>query len=413
MTLDINYNITNPRKVDQLLEQAIENRLPNVSNTVATRMLGMRTGTFDNTTQKTFRVIIEVADAGFARIRPIFANGATGGTYTVAGCNARALANLTDALPSPTAVTLPSSGVVPAAPSASRRGYLLGNWTDVNSVPRTDGGKGALICIDAYVSTSASISIVGNGSNDVFTGWATRTNRKFIMQHNDGDCVTTPANFVSTTNRSQSPIVGVQYAALGRVVTVMGIGDSISDGRGTLIGEGFIVPACEAASNSNVYFENINLGFAGVGAPTYRTYLSDAVAAGIIPDVIVFPNGTPNSLNTPITATDIQSCRAATASILADASLSKIYPIVTTTLPTNPSIKDYNSSDSLRVSWNTDTLAFPGISVVDLSTVLSGDLDADGQVNMLAGATTDNIHPNDLGNSLLAAPLAVKLKQLV
>lgn len=290
---------------------------------------------------------------------------------------------------------------------------MVGNWTDVNSVPRTDGGKGALICFDAYVSTSASISIMGNGTSDVFTGWATRANRKVIMRYNDGDCVTTPANFVSVTNRNQSPIVGIQYAALGRVVTVMGVGDSITDGRGTIIGEGFIVPACEEASNSNIYFENINLGFAGVGAATYRTYLSDAVSAGIIPDVVVFPNGTPNSLSTPITPTDIQTCRAATASLLADASISKIYSIVTTVLPTNPSVKDYNSSDSLRVAWNADTLLFPGLSVVDLSSVLSGEVDVDGQVNMRVGTTTDNIHPNDVGNSLLASSLAAKLKQLV
>lgn len=413
MTLDINYTTTNPRNVDKALETAIENRLPSVSNTVATRMLGMRTGTFDNTTQKTFRTIIEVANAGFARVRPIFANGSTGVTYTVAGCNARALANLTDALPSPITVTLPSAGVVPVAPGASRRGYLLGNWTDVNSTPRTDGGSGALICIDAYVNTSASITIVGNGSSDAFTGWATRVNRKFIMRHNDGDCVTTPASFVSTTNRIQSPIVGIQYAALGRVVTVMGVGDSIYDGRGTLIGEGFIVPACEEASNSSVYFENINLGYAGVASATFRTYLADAVAAGIVPDVVVFPSGSPNSFNTPITTTDIQSCRAATAQILADASASKIYPIVTTTLPTNPSVKDYNASDSLRVAWNTDTKAFPGLSVIDLSTVVSGVVDGDGQVNMLAGTTADNIHPNDYGNSLLVVPLVTKLKQLV
>lgn len=381
------------------------------NSNLGTRILSGRMGAFDNSVPKTFRAIIEVAAQGFDAVRPIFANGNTSTTYTVAGCNVRALANLTDSLPSPTTATLPSSGVVAAMPSG-RRSYLLGDWIDLNSVPRTDGGYGALVCIDAYVSTASSITIMGNGSSDVFTGWATRTNRKWIMRHNDGDCVTTPASFVSATNRIQSPIIGLQYAARGRVITVMGVGDSITDGRGTIVGEGFGVPACEAVSSTDIAFEWANMGWAGTPTLTFRRFLSEAVAAGIIPDVVVAPVGSPNSLAAPITAAGINDCRWGLAQIFRDCGVNYINPIFWTLLPTDPAVKDYNASDSLRRDYNAATLAYPDINILDFSAALSGVTDGDGQVNMLAGSTSDGIHPNDAGNAILSAILANSLKSV-
>ncbi len=383
-----------------------------ISN-IGTRILDARMGAFDNTTVKTFRAIIEVAAAGFDQVRPIFGNGSTSVTYTVSACNVRALANLTDALPSPTAATLPSSGIVPVSATALRRNYLVGNWIDLQSVPRTDGGTGALVCIDAYVSTASSITILGNGSNDVFTGWATRANRKWIMRHNDGDCVTTPANFVSVTNRIQSPIVGLQYAARGQVITVMGIGDSITSGRGTIIGEGFGVPACEQAqATTSIPFEWMGCGWAGNASTSYKQYIVDAVTAGIIPHAIVCPHASPNDYFVPITPDRIALSQAAFAEINRVAGANNLPIISWTVMPTNPSVKDYNSSDSLRVALNNSVLAYPGINIADFSATLSGVTDGDGQVNLLVGSTTDGIHPNDAGNALLAPVLANYLIRL-
>ena len=376
---------------------------------LGTRILSGRMGVFDNSTVKTFRAIIEVAAQGFDMVRPIFANGNASTTYTVAGCNVRALANLTDALPSPTTATLPSSGVVAANPS-SRRSFLLGDWIDLTSVPRTDGGYGALVCIDAHVSTASNITILGNGTSDNYTGWAARTNRKWIMRHNDGDCVTTPASFVSTTNRIQSPIIGLQYAARGRVITVMGVGDSITDGRGSIVGEGFGVPACEAMSSSDLVFEWANMGWASANSGTFRRYLSDAIAAGIVPDVVVAPVGSPNSFAKPIVSASINDCRIAMAQINRDCGINYIQPVFWTVLPTNPVVNDYNASDSLRRDYNAATLAYPDTNVLDFSAALSGATDGDGQVGMLAGTTTDDIHPNDSGNAILAGILANAMK---
>lgn len=373
---------------------------------VGTRVLSARMGTFDNSTPKTFRAVLSLAQH-FDRLRVIFSNGNAAATYSVAGCNVRAIANLTSAYPAPVAVSLPSSGVVPVAPTSNRRGYLVSDWVDLNSVERTDGGSYPLVVVDAYVSSAASITVLGNGSSDNFSGWANRGNgRIWRMYHNDGDCVATPANFLSTTLRNQSPIVGVQYAARGRVVTVMGVGDSITDGRGSIIGEGWGVPACEALSNMNdgVAVEWFNNGWAGATMNGWiRHALGDACAAGLIPEIVIAPGGSPNSLGLPITTANIGDIRRGRAQLLADAAAYQVTPMLWTTLPVNTPQKNWGESDALRREDNDKirALAKRGVEIIDMDAVIAGEI-VGGQVQMIGGTTTDNIHPNDLGNALMS-----------
>lgn len=397
-------------------DAVVFNRPAGVGN-IGTRIHDGRMGTFDNSTAKTFRAIFEVAP-GVDAVRPIFGNGNTGATYTVAACNLRALANLTSSFPSlsgigATACALPSSGVVPVAPGASRRGYLLGNWTDLSSVARDDGGSGALVCIDAYVSTAATITIMGNGGSDDYAGWASRTNRKALFRYADTDCVTTPANFTSATNRIQSPIIGLQYAARGRVITSMVMGDSVASGRGTIIAEGFNVLAAETVSVPNgPYVETINCAIAGVGSSIYRYLLEEIVSAGIIPDVVVSPNGSPNDYTTALSTSEILESRKGMANLLRVAHANKIVPLLWTVLPTNIAVKNYGANDANRVAYNTETLARSGITVMDFSAALSGTTTG-GQVEIAAGMTSDGIHPNTAGNTVMAALLAGEIKKLL
>lgn len=380
---------------------------------VGTRLISMRLGNFDNTTQQTFRVMAEIAADNFTAVRPIFTNGNNGGTYTVASFNARALPNFTDAVPAPTSGTLPSGGVVPASPGGNQPNYLLGDWVYLPSVTRTDGGVGAVVCFDAYVSTSGTLSILGNNTNDVYTGWATRSSRKFLFRHNAGDCVTTPANFVSTTNRNQSIFAGLQYIANGRVITVMGVGDSITDGRGSIIGEGFGVPACEALSRvTGTVYEWANAGYAGALSATYANYIATLTTAGIKPDIVVMANGSPNDNGSTITDANITSSQQSLAKMLLACRDNLYLPVLWTYLPTNPAVKPYQATDAKRVAYHTLTRQRQNHVVLDFAAALSGVTDGNGQVNMLAGTTTDNIHPNDTGNAIMSRMLANALRSL-
>jgi len=384
------------------------NASPLVKNkqSVGTRIIAGRMGTFDNTTIKTFRAVIEIAAEGFDAVRPIFANGSTSATYIVASCNVRAIGATTDNIGSigATTVTLPSSGVVPVAATATGKSFLLGDWVDISSIPRTDGGSGALVVFDAYITTAGSISIAGNGSSDVYTGWATRANRKWIMRHNNGDCVSNSALFTDTTNRSQSPIIGVQYIARGKVITVAVVGDSIFSGWGTIKGEGFHVPAAEYSQNiTGIPFEVANVAWSTATPAQYKTQVDELVTAGIIPDLCILPSGSPNIVSTTITDLQVSVCKQVMSYLKRKCNESGIVPIVANWIPANPATKAYNSTDSKRTVFNSEVLSYAGeeVTTVDIATSVSGITDENGQVNFLAGTTADGVHPNDTGNLLI------------
>lgn len=381
---------------------------------IGTRIFGGRMGTFDNTTQQTFHVVLTTAQH-FDAVRLIFANGTTS-TATVGVAKVSPLSDLSTTSNQNnsggtwTSVTFAggaTTGTIPAAGGASfRRNFLLSDWISVSSLDRVDGGTFPAIAVRAYISTSGTIGVVGNGT-DSFTGWATNpTGRIHIMRNQAGDQVTAPAGFSSTTNISQSPIVGIQYAARGRVVTVMGVGDSITEGRGTYKGEGFGMPACAAISDINgVAVEWSNCGWSSASPSQIMASGLDALQY-FTPDILALPNGSPNVSSAPLTAAGITASRQMLYRLLAECQTKGVRPLIWTWLPTNDTTKAWNSSDSLRREWNDTTRQLAtqrGLVVLDADAILAGADNGSGQIQMLAGSTSDGIHPNDSGNALLAA----------
>lgn len=305
-----------------------------------------------------------------------------------------------------------ANGEIPARVTNRRRTYLISDLIRISSLDRTDGGLYPLLAIRAYLGTPGTYTLLGNSAGtDDFTNWATHpSGRVHVMRYNDGDCIATPASFTNSTNRSTSPIVGVIYYARGRVVNVCGFGDSITDGRGTYKGEGWGFPACQSISTDDTAYEWSNFAWSGAemdGSPSDGIVdtFSDALATALPIDIALMPMGSPNDvLVPPITANVIKTeMRQPFMQALADATLNGVGFIPWTWLPTNPSVKDYNSSDSLRVQHNADMRALMtniGLPLADFEPILSGDVDADGQVQLLN--TSDGIHPNDVGNALLA-----------
>lgn len=311
-----------------------------------------------------------------------------------------------------TAITWSSAGTtnLSASSAALRRSFQVSDWIFKSSITNTLS-QYPLLGIRIFVAANANpITIMGNGS-DNFSNWASHpSGRIWKMRRANGNFASTSqSSFTASASTSnQCPVIGVQYAARGKIITVMGVGDSLTEGRGTYIGEGYIFPAVTNVSNKNrVPIEYCNLGWSGASSGAFRNSAIDVLSAGIIPDIMVVPNGSPNDISTTITAANINSLRINMNRILAECRDKNVQTLITTWMPSNPAIKDYGGSDSLRTTYNAETLLYrnTGSIVVDTSSVLSGITDGDGQVNMLAGSTTDNIHPNDFGNSLLTALL--------
>lgn len=308
--------------------------------------------------------------------------------------------------------------LTPAATNA-RRSFLVSDIMPVSSVARTDGGTYPLLVMRAHLfqatGADGNIVISGNGTQS-FANWATRPDGRIWRMTDKGGGFAASAQSGMTSANSAvgngSPIAGVIYYARGKVVNVAGFGDSITEGQGSYVGEGFGFPATQAltATGGGVAYEWSDLGWAGQSTSQIWQNLIDTLAVPAFRfDVAVLPDGSPNDVSTTIDATTIASMRRRAVHMTAMLQAKGIQPVLWTWLPSNPAVKTYGASDSLRVAFNNDYRGWAarGGVIADFAATLSGTTDANGQVGMRAGTTSDDIHPNDAGNALLA-PVLVK-----
>lgn len=353
--------------------------------------------------------------------RPIFANGGAS-AYTIASAAIRPIVGDTDfnasggGWGSVYPLVLPSSGVVPARPSSGKRaGYLRANWLERPLIARTDSGPGCLVGIRTYIAAGAgTITIPGAATVDL-TSWASRADKEyFVARAQAVEAVTTPANFTSTTNISYGPCIGIEYIARGRVVTIMGVGDSTVDGAGvTDFGDGWGRRMCKTMSSElGVTVQWVNAGWSGANSLEYKDRLSSLLDLGIKPDLLIVPAGTINDVATTITSSIVNDWRTRLQRMFAYCKDAGV-PMMTThiqpanrTTSTPAGAKDFGSTDSLRRDYNTEvTAAMPG-RVIPFDTVMAGVTES-SQVIIKAGYTNDGTHENDTA-SIAKAALAVE-----
>lgn len=403
------------------LAQIYKGRLGRVElGNIGRRIIDGRMGTFDNSTTKTFLAAFEVPfDFDAARLILVNANTST---YTVASCcfvsidttsnlSGVGLAWTNGAFDGATGTT------VPAAASSVRRSYKKSDWCQF-----TSQGRLKIIAVRVEITTAATINVMGNGSDD-YTPWATRTDGKIACFRNQAGSFATSATasgFSSTTNVSQSPIIGVEVSLRGRILNVGVLGDSTDEGRGTYKGDGWAGPTCAALeAETGVPVMLSNLSWASQSMGHVYNHALDMITYAMAPDVLFIPGGSINDLTPPINSSMIKTCRTNLAATLAQfyGMTKPPHLIIRNIEPCNPAVKNFDASDSIRTNYNaelmTATYGASGFALFDFSTPLSGVTDGDGQVNMLVGATDDNIHPNDTGNALCVPSALSALKAAI
>lgn len=367
---------------------------------------------FDNSTPKTFRRIFTLAQhCDYVRVG--FINGG-GNNYTIAKAAVASLDTTNNFKADGLTFTNllfngGYDGIVPPSPGNGRRSYLVSDWVALSSLtPSDDATKEPKIIVSAYIETAETITLMGksDGTTD-FTNWATHPTRPMVMRYNDGDCVTTPANFTSETNRSTSPIGFIQYAARGQVVTVFAVGDSIANGEGsgiTYAGQSEAFLACvELSDMDGIAYDFVNLAWSGTTTDRITDQVIDILKTKVLPDIMLIPVGSPNDVATTISASHITNARQRYTRSVMECEKHNVIPIIWTWLATDPSVKDRGASDSLRRDYNDAirALANKGVIVADYASVIDGEEDEDGQTLMVPAYTSDHIHPNDAGKAAL------------
>lgn len=387
----------------------------------ATRIFGGRTEhPFDNTTKNTFRTIFTLASE-FDAVRVIFAASNSAIEIGQSAIAALPTADYSCANADWKMLTFSGaesgSGVLKTG--NKRRSLLVSDWIDLESLSRTDdAGALPLLAVSALLDNAATVDLIGAPS-DSFVSWAAHPTRPHVMRATPGNHVANPAGFTSTANISTSPIIGVQYKHRGNVVSVMATGDSNTDGRGeSFLMANWAFKDISTRPDFGAKFEYSNVGWSGATMPLIATQTEDMFDAGVIPDALFFPVASPNGLPTTLSASDFSSVKPWALEILNRALRHDVTPIAWTMLPVNPQVKDYNATDQHRIDYNQSWIdaansGAAGFVVADFAAALSGDVDADGQTNMLAGSTTDNIHPNDSGETTLSAVARRALNKVI
>lgn len=378
---------------------------------VGQRIFHGRQGTFDNTVSNTFHAVFEIP-CDFDGARIILVNSAIS-TYavslTAAACVLDSAADLNGSAQSDWVDVISTNGTVPAAASTSRRAYLK---TDIGAI--SNRGKATrLLAVRVRVTTSGTISVMGNGT-DSFTNWATRTDGQLVCFRNEAgsfNSVATASGFTSTTNRSQSPICGVEVMCRGKVLNIGVLGDSNDDGRGTYIGAGYgLTVASLLQTQLGIPVFHSNLSWPGQAMANIRNNAIDAATYSVTPDLLYLTAGSINDYSADtITAAMVALSRTNTARAIGELVASARTPriVLRNIASVNPAVLNHNhdATDSLRTAWNAEvaaSYAVAGYPLFDCATPTNGTVDGAGQMVPNAALLPDGIHFGDAGITAIA-----------
>ncbi|MXO64154.1 SGNH/GDSL hydrolase family protein [Altericroceibacterium endophyticum] len=307
-----------------------------------------------------------------------------------------------------------------------RRSYQWSDWLPVPSMERTDGDKHHLLTARVYLyqTTGASAPVVlwGHAADNFENHASHPSGRVWRTIYRSGSCAAANQNTLNLTTGSPAnggPIVGFQYAAAGKVVNLVGFGDSICEGRASYIGDGFGAPAAAALSKSDASasYEWSNLGWTGQTSAQIGANLADALEHGILgpQDIAIIPGGSPNDQSsfTPASIANMRGQRGKSRARLSEANVPHI---LYTQLPIDPVAKLYGASDALRRSDN-DRLrkqAQHGDVVADFASAFTLSENDQGQsIPKPNYMQADGVHPNDAGNAAAGGLLATAVSEML
>lgn len=390
-------------------------RIKSPYGSIATWFLGGRLEfDFDNTVPNTWQIIKAIPARPFA-VRAIFAQGLNlAGTTATPSAIARvtmlSAPTLTAADAADWSTSLKKAGNLSIAlakgAAYQRRGFSVSDWVGVDA-PDLDASGYCYVAMRAWVNGGNPLTLSGNtaGTED-YSGWMTHADGRVMLIHRrPGDFASTnQANFsASATRVNDCPIVGFQYMTTAGIITVGSLGDSTDTGvTGSRYRcEGWAGRAVFGLSTPEFPLEFMQLAWPTHAAATYRSHISDAIAAGLIPDVLTFPCASPNEITTTIAASDISKSAGYFGEIMAACFANKIRPVVKSWMPSTNAVKAYGATDSLRVAYNAKIEKEFRVPIVPASTLVSGAAHASGQIEPAPGLMDDGIHPNATAEALI------------
>lgn len=305
--------------------------------------------------------------------------------------------------------------ITPAAGTATSPTVSISDWISVSSIARSDGAAYPLLLVRMSVTGGTSGFHTWNSAFET----ASAANGGLIAQARwDADAsglmVTAPATNHMTASNSHLMPIGVEFRCLKRGITLLGIGDSLTQ-QNSVIADvhstiGWRVAA--AISALGVPCGYVNHGFSSQTMQTYSAAGSTAIT-NWKPNAVFIQSASPNNGNFNTDAfmrNGLRIMNSLAQGLVNDALAIRAAPFLTTWLPCNATIIPNESQDTMRRARNQYTIAQHGNSVfvLDWDSVVT---DGGAPARIAAGYQFDTTHPNESAVTLLAEQAAGRLKE--
>lgn len=305
------------------------------------------------------------------------------------------------------------------------------DWIAVSTIDRSDT-VGARPCLAVTIQAASTIPNLPKwNSTAARSGWESEGSetvapygRPYKSRTQAVLAVDTAAAITSTTFDTAGMPFIIQYVPRNcEGFTVLTVGDSIGEGvGGSIVGHGYPEIARNAVSTQSRPVEICQMAISSATPTNWVSRQAIAIPA-VLPEVVLLHLQSPNSWSPPTISNNpstgnIQSMRQQVGrirQIAGDAGAVVIgvkgVPMLRDASEAAGSGEDYDAS----ISFLNDYLAAVSagnLLVADTYAPTSGVADADGQMRLGIGLSADGLHPNDAGNTLMAAPVANKLKSV-
>lgn len=308
--------------------------------------------------------------------------------------------------PSPAGST--ASITVPAAVAAvAPKAYAVSDWMRVPSIPNIDGGPLRLLAVRSYSATATVASTIYATVITEFNPLLAQ-GRTVGAYHATGDFVAGGGTF-GVANGILAP-QGIQYYSRALGITVLSIGDSLTQGSQTSGNcNNYVHQACAALSRPGRPVSFVNGGWSGQADANY--YLRGIKEIDLFrPQVVVISVCSPNDGATTQAGFDLMFSKAMD---LAHYAMAKgAVPIIATASP----FSTYGTTgDTFRKAINSRVLTLAslgGMLVVDgASAVTDGGSPQELPQVQYRGA--DGFHLNDAGHAAIAASFTPVLARAI
>lgn len=312
-----------------------------------------------------------------------------------------------------------------AGTSVTRPKITWGEWMDIRTVNRADGGTLPAIRVTIEIPATGNPNRPAYDTASTRAGWESQGDaatapygRCYKARNGAGLGVTTPSAGSSTVWSDETIPFVIEYVPRDGVmpVSLTVYGDSIPEGSGgTPFGHGFIY---EARARLSTLTQPMGVCMMAMASATQAEYADrvEAVSADLASEVAILGMLSPNGITAPTfsEASSAPAQRRANQRARAALAAQNALLIGFSGIPMEAAFKDLDAASVAVFNAYVDAVRNGNMPMIDAWAAMAGKADAEGQINCIAGTLADGVHPNQVGHRDRIAPEAIRvLRQLL